>query len=85
MSIWGRCWSAVAAAQTLPTAAKIEAVPLELTMPERYQITEVLEPICKVAGRAQDGLIRLNRSTLCAVVRDSEEIAQLDAPKPPPG
>ena len=41
------------AAQTLPTAARIESVPLELTMPERYQVTEVLEPIRQShAGRA---------------------------------
>ena len=26
--------------QTLPTAARIESVPLELTMPERYQVAE---------------------------------------------
>jgi multidrug efflux pump subunit AcrA (membrane-fusion protein) len=72
-------WSAVAAAQTLPTAAKIEAVPLELTMPERYQITEVLEPIRKVTLVApRDGLIRSIEARLGAVVRDSEEIAQLD-------
>ena len=52
-------WSAVACAQTLPTAARIESVPLELTMPERYQLTEVLEPIRKVSLVApRDGLIR---------------------------
>ena len=72
-------WSAAAAAQTLPTAARIEAVPLELTMPERYQITEVLEPIRKVTLVApRDGLIRSIEARLGAVVRDSEEIAQLD-------
>ena len=64
-------WSAVAAAQTLPTAAKIEAVPLELTMPERYQVTEVLEPIRKVTLVApRDGLIRSIEARLGAVVRE---------------
>jgi multidrug efflux pump subunit AcrA (membrane-fusion protein) len=72
-------WSAVASAQTLPTAARIEAVPLELTMPERYQNTEVLEPIRKVTLVApRDGLIRSITARLGAVVRESEEIAQLD-------
>ena len=72
-------WSGAARAQTLPTAARIEAIPLELTMPERYQITEVLEPIRKVTLVApRDGLIRSIEARLGAVVRDSEEIAQLD-------
>ncbi len=72
-------WSGVASAQTLPTAARIEAVPLELIMPERYNITEVLEPIRKVTMVApRDGLIRSIGAKLGAVVRDSEEIAQLD-------
>ncbi len=72
-------WSVVASAQTLPTAARIEAVPLELTMPERYQNTEVLEPIRKVTLVApRDALIRSISARLGAVVRESEEIAQLD-------
>ena len=55
-------WTALASAQTLPTAAKIEAVPLELTMPERYQLNEVLEPIRKVTLVApRDGLDPLDR------------------------
>ena len=72
-------WSAAGMAQTLPTAARIESVPLELTMPERYQITEVLEPIRKVTLVApRDGLMRTIEARLGAVVRESEEIAQLD-------
>ena len=31
-------WAGLACGQTLPTAARIESVPLELTMPERYQV-----------------------------------------------
>jgi multidrug efflux pump subunit AcrA (membrane-fusion protein) len=72
-------WTAAVSAQTLPTAARIEAVPLELTMPERYQLTEVLEPIRKVTLVApRDGLVRSIEGRLGAVVRDSAEIAQLD-------
>jgi multidrug efflux pump subunit AcrA (membrane-fusion protein) len=72
-------WAAVASAQTSPTAARIEAVPLELTMPERYQNTEVLEPIRKVTLIApRDALIRSIAARLGAVVRESEEIAELD-------
>ena len=72
-------WSAVASAQPTPTAARIESVPLELTMPERYQNTEVLEPIRMVTLVARrDGLVRSITARLGAVVRESEEIAQLD-------
>ena len=33
-------WSTLAWGQTLPTSARIESIPLELTMPERYQVAE---------------------------------------------
>ena len=66
-------------AQTLPTSARIESVPLELTMPERYHVAEVLEPIRKVTlVAAGDGLIRSIEGRLGAVVRETEEIAQID-------
>src|SRR5271165_1527389 len=72
-------WTGVAFAQPLPTSARVEAIPLELTMPERYRTTEVLEPIRKVALVApRDGLVRSIDSRLGALVRDSEEVAQLD-------
>ena len=72
-------WSAMATAQTSPSAARIESVPLELTMPERYQNTEVLEPIRMVTLVApRDGLVRSITARLGAVIRESEEIAQLD-------
>ncbi|MGZ3334792.1 MAG: hypothetical protein ACXWOV_06235, partial [Isosphaeraceae bacterium] len=46
-------------AQSLPTAATIESIPLELTMPERYRVTAVLEPVRKVALVAPaDGIVR---------------------------
>jgi multidrug efflux pump subunit AcrA (membrane-fusion protein) len=72
-------WSGAASAQNLPTAARIESIPLELTMPERYHVAEVLEPIRKVTlVAAGDGLIRAIEGRLGAVVRETEEIAQID-------
>jgi len=72
-------WSGAAYAQTLPTAARIESIALELTMPERYKVLEVLEPIRKVTlVAASDGLIRSMQGRLGAVVRETEEIAQID-------
>src|SRR6516225_2546967 len=66
-------------AQALPTAATIEAIPLELTMPENYHITSVLEPIRRISLVAPaDGLIRSTGAPLGTVVRASQEIAQLD-------
>ncbi len=71
--------SGAAYAQTLPTAARIESIPLELTMPERYKVLEVLEPIRKVTlVAAGDGLIRSMEGRLGSVIRETEEIAQID-------
>jgi multidrug efflux pump subunit AcrA (membrane-fusion protein) len=72
-------WVGMASGQTLPTAARIESIPLELTMPERYQIAEVLEPIRRVTLIAPaDGFVRSIEFRLGAPVRESQEIAQLD-------
>ena len=66
-------------AQSLPTAATIESIPLELTMPERYRVTAVLEPVRKVALVAPaDGIVRGLEAPLGTVVRASAEVAQLD-------
>ena len=66
-------------AQSLPTAATIESIPLELTMPERYRVTTVLEPVRKVALVAPaDGIVRGLEAPLGTVVRASAEVAQLD-------
>jgi membrane fusion protein (multidrug efflux system) len=66
-------------AQALPTAATIESIPLELTMPENYHITSALEPIRRVSLVAPaDGMIRSMGAPLGTVVRASQEIAQLD-------
>ena len=52
----GWAWRAV---RPCPRPARIEAIPLELTMPERYQVAEVLEPIRRVTLVAPaDGMIR---------------------------
>jgi multidrug efflux pump subunit AcrA (membrane-fusion protein) len=72
-------WAGLASGQTLPTAARIEAVPLELTMPERYQVAEVLEPIRRITLIApSDGTLRSTEARLGAMVRESQEIAELD-------
>jgi len=66
-------------AQSLPTAATIESIPLELTMPERYRVTAVLEPVRKVALVAPaDGIVRGLEAPLGTVVRAGAEVAQLD-------
>ena len=65
--------------QALPSYATIESIPLELTMPERYQVTAVLEPVRRVAIMAPaDGIVRSVTATIGMAVRSSQEIAQLD-------
>ena len=72
-------WTGLASAQSVPVSAKIEAVPMELTMPERYQTATVLEPIRRVTLVApMDGLVRSFSAQLGATVRESQEVAQLD-------
>ncbi len=66
-------------AQALPTSATIESIPLELTMPERYHVTAVLEPVRRISLVAPaDGIVRGLESPLGSVVRANAEIAQLD-------
>jgi multidrug efflux pump subunit AcrA (membrane-fusion protein) len=66
-------------AQTLPTSATIESIPLELTMPENYHVTSVLEPVRRVSLVApSDGIVRGLDTPLGAAVRALQEIAQLD-------
>ena len=77
----GICLMATGAAwaQALPTAARIESIPLELTMPENYQVTSVLEPTRHVAMVAPaDGTLRGLEVAVGAAVRSNQEIAQLD-------
>lgn len=66
-------------AQALPTSATIESVPVVLTMPERYPVSSVLEPVRRVELIAPaDGVIRSLDARPGAIVRDSQELAQLD-------
>ena len=65
--------------QSLPTSATIDAIPLELTMPERFQVVSTLEPIRRVLIVAPaDGLIRTVDAGLGATVRQTQEIAEFD-------
>jgi RND family efflux transporter MFP subunit len=78
LALWF-AWMGVAYGQTVPTAARIESVPIELSMPERYQVAESLEPIRQVTLVAPaDGFIRSMEIRLGENVRGSQEIAQLD-------
>jgi multidrug efflux pump subunit AcrA (membrane-fusion protein) len=71
--------TAMTSGQTLPTSARIEAVPVELIMPERYQVAEVLEPIRRVTLIApSDGILRSMEARLGGMVRELQEVAQLD-------
>jgi HlyD family secretion protein len=66
-------------AQALPTSATIESIPLELTMPEHYRVTAVLEPVRRIALVAPtDGIVRGLDATLGTSVRANAEVAQLD-------
>jgi multidrug efflux pump subunit AcrA (membrane-fusion protein) len=72
-------WVGMATGQTMPTAARIESIPLELTMPEHYQVAELLEPVRRVTLIAPaDGFVRRIEFRLGAPVRELQEIAQLD-------
>ncbi|QEH33579.1 p-hydroxybenzoic acid efflux subunit AaeA [Aquisphaera giovannonii] len=65
--------------QALPTSATIESIPLELTMPEHYRVTSVLEPIRRVPIVAPaDGIVRALPAPLGSTVRAAQEVAQLD-------
>jgi multidrug efflux pump subunit AcrA (membrane-fusion protein) len=89
-SVSRRCaWSGLVAAavftstgvlgQGPATSAKIEAIPLELTMPDRFQISEALEPIRRVTLIAPaDGMVRAMEARLGSAVQESKEVAQLD-------
>jgi biotin carboxyl carrier protein len=66
-------------AQGLPTSARIESVPIELTMPERYQVSEVLEPIQRITLVAPaDGVIRSLGARLGSSVRETQVLVELD-------
>ena len=65
--------------QNVATTAEIERVPLELTMPERYQMAPILEPIRRVTLVApRDGFVRSLSVPVGSAVRDTQEVAELD-------
>jgi multidrug efflux pump subunit AcrA (membrane-fusion protein) len=77
--ILGILGSGAAWGQAAPNSARIETIPLELTMPDRFQVWAVLEPIRKVTVVAQaDGVIRSLEARPGGIVRESQELAQLD-------
>lgn len=71
--------SAQAHAQSLPTSATIDAEPLDLTAPERFQVVSTLEPIRKVSIIAPaDGVLKSIDATLGSTVRETQQIAEID-------
>jgi RND family efflux transporter MFP subunit len=65
--------------QNLPTSARIDTVAIELTMPDRYEVSEVLQPIRRVILVAPaDGTIRSLNVRLGSTVKDLQELAELD-------
>ena len=72
-------WTGLASAQTVPVSAKIEAVPMELTMPERYQTRRSLNRSERSLWWLRwMGWFQVSVPSLCATVRESQEVAQLD-------
>lgn len=62
-----------------PTTAKVEAIPLELKSPDRYQTLSILEPIRRVTVTAPvDGILRTMDLPVGASVQSQQEIGQLD-------
>jgi len=71
--------AAQARGQALPTSATIDAEPIALTAPERYQVASTLEPIRKVSIVAPaDGVLRSMDAALGSTVRENQQVAELD-------
>src|SRR5262245_46346113 len=76
-SLWLFC--SVTWGQTAPTTARIETVPLQLTMPESFRVAIVLEPARRLSViAAVDGAVRSLDVRLGATVRENQDLAQLD-------
>jgi len=72
----GATW---ARAQPPALSARIETAPLALVAPERYAVSEVLEPVRKVTLIApEDGVVRGLDAHLGMAMREGAEVAQLD-------
>jgi len=68
-----------ARAQSPPTSATIDAEPMNLTMPEHFQVVSTLEPIRRVSIIAPvDGLIRSIDAGIGTAVREGAQVAELD-------
>ncbi len=62
-----------------PSTAKVEAIPLDLKAPDRYQIYSFLEPIRRIAITAPaDGILRIMDFPVGAPLKERQEIGQLD-------
>lgn len=71
--------TAAARGQSLPTSATIDAEPISLTPPERFQVVSTLEPIRRVTIVAPaDGLVRSVDATVGSTVRETQQLAELD-------
>ena len=65
--------------QALPSSAKVDTEPLDLTEPDRFAVPSVLEPVRRVTLVATaDGVVRSQDARAGAAVREGQEIAQLD-------
>jgi hypothetical protein len=65
--------------QTAATTARVETLPLRLTMPDPYQVMSVLEPMRRLTIIAPaDGVIRTLDARLGGSIRESQEVAQFD-------
>jgi RND family efflux transporter MFP subunit len=72
--VLSRAWG-----QALPSSAKVDTEPLDLTEPDRFAVPSVLEPVRRVTLMATaDGVVRSQDARAGAAVREGQEIAQLD-------
>jgi biotin carboxyl carrier protein len=59
--------------------ARVETAALELSLPERFQVPSVLEPVRRVTLMAPtDGILRAMTLAVGAMARDGQEVADLD-------
>jgi RND family efflux transporter MFP subunit len=75
----GVIWVASASGQAPEQTARIETLPLQLTMPDSYHVAVALEPIRRLLVLAPaDGVIRSVDVKQGSTVREGQELAQLD-------
>jgi len=72
-------WLTSEAQGQAPATAKVEAIPLDLKAPDRYQIYSFLEPIRRVTIIAPaDGILRSLDFPVGTSLKERQEIGQLD-------